>query len=501
MQKQSINKQQVATEAQFEATGSTEVNSSGSMELTGLVPGAPEGDGTETELTGLEPGAEFDPFRARDIKGFNEGAIYRNVIYRRNKTTKRKMTAIFYPAPPGNGNRQPEIRKMKNNEVIGPVISVQEIRSGGKVHVTLEVPFYTDRLTTAFINATTNNWDWLAEVKPGQCARYSNPKNPPAQPIQLSTRPAVLDGRSPNTDIRERVITGQEPESHTQASEGEPEIEPEREYGDTNAHRFKMRNVSHDDLQLHLSQQVYDDQIELNERRQIVLNKIQEKEGAEDVEYKDLHRALHAGVPLETMTGDELIDAQTEHAFQESTARKEIFKTLRECKSESFDATQANKLNNMIQAIMCHPMHPMHHFRNDTSLLAAINTAATITGTFRSLEQKIINTKEGTNAESDATERPEENGDHWKWIRDFKVRQVDLEIIDIHKRVNESSYKHNFDSLHDAYVQAVKANDRETMRTFTTDVQDMITDSLTVLQHWGSLHLLWLYPFAESIPR
>ena len=146
-------------------------------------------------------------------------------------------------------------------------------------------------------------------------------------------------------------------------------------------------------------------------------------------------------------------------------------------------------------------MHPMHHFRNDTSLPAAINTAATITGTFRSLEQKIINTKEGTNAESDATERPEENGDHWTWIRDFKVRQVDLEIIDIHKRVNESSYKHNFDSLHDAYVQAVKEYDRETIKTFTTDVQDMITDSLTVLQHWGSLHLLWLYPFAESIPR
>ena len=87
---------------------------------------------------------------------------------------------------------------------------------------------------------------------------------------------------------------------------------------------------------------------------------------------------------------------------------------------------------------MYYPLHPMHHFRNGRSLLAAINTAATIAGNFRWLEQKITNTKDATiNAESDAEGRATKNGAHWRWLRDFKLRQLDLEIMDIHKRVND----------------------------------------------------------------
>ena len=106
------------------------------------------------ELTGQVPGVH-NQFECNEIKGYKVGERYRKKHFNYNPKTKTTATAIIYPAPPGKGNRQQAIRHMRSGEVVGPVISVKEICSGGRIFVTLEVPFPHSTGTTAFINATT----------------------------------------------------------------------------------------------------------------------------------------------------------------------------------------------------------------------------------------------------------------------------------------------------------------------------------------------------------
>ena len=237
---------------------------------------------------------------------------------------------------------------------------------------------------------------------------------------------------------------------------------------------------------MHLSQDTYHNQTKLNDKRAVILDKIQYDEAA-NVEYKELHSTLYAGTTLETTTEDAEIDDATAQHFLNSKAKAEVFRILGVCRSENFNAKAANKLINTILALMHHPLHPLHHFRNENSLVSAISIAATITATIRELEQTIIKTKDGTDANRDATERPQDNKHHWTWIRNYNMQNQDLEIVDVFNRVNESAYKPNLDEFHDVYVKALAENDKDTLASFTTDVQDIIIDALTALQNWGNL--------------
>ena len=81
------------------------------------------------------------------------------------------------------------------------------------------------------------------------------------------------------------------------------------------------------------------------------------------------------------------------------------------------------------------------------------------------------------------------------------MRQLDQEVIDIHRRMDESGCKHDIDKLHNTYVNAIATNDTELLESFSDDTIEFIKDALQVLQQWGSETLFWILSFGESFPR
>ena len=228
------------------------------------MPGAPKSKAQE--LTGQAPGAH-EIIEITEIRDYKVGEYYRNKYYNLNPRTQKRKTAKVYTRPPGKGGGH-FIRHLNRYESIGPVISVEEICSDGKIFVNVQVPWGDRKETTAFINATTDDEIWL-EIIP-QIGRSSN----------QDIREKALTGQVPGAPIpTQKALTGQVPGAPIPEPEKHPKI------------RFRQKDIQQDNLQLHLAQQEYDDQQQTHERRRLVLDMIQTLQYPEDITTADIHQA------------------------------------------------------------------------------------------------------------------------------------------------------------------------------------------------------------------